>query len=71
MELPDIILEVLSAENERQAGVTEYFTVNPENCATTCWSREYGIYEAVYTDRLGIFKSSILDLQFEFDYDDE
>lgn len=72
---PDIIIEVLSVDKKRdlvqkknlyeKAGVTEYFTVNPENREIDSWLLKENKYKLQYTD-IGKFKSSILACEFDF-----
>ncbi|MCW3107463.1 MAG: Uma2 family endonuclease [Segetibacter sp.] len=72
---PDIIIEVLSSDKKRdlikkkslyeRAGVKEYFVADPENREITGWRLNENMYKHQYSD-VGIFKSSILSLEFEF-----
>lgn len=72
---PDIIIEVLSKDKKRdlvkkkslyeRAGVTEYFTVNPENREINSWILKENKYELQYAD-MGKFKSSVRSFEFDF-----
>ena len=72
---PDVIIEVLSSDKKRdtvkkkslyeRAGVKEYFVVNPDTKEMTAWILKEAMYEQQYC-KVGIFKSSILSIEFEF-----
>lgn len=72
---PDLIVEVLSKDKKRdtvikkslyeRAGVTEYIIANPENTKVISYTLTGNGYEAAFEGE-GVFKSSLLELEFRF-----
>ncbi|MCY7420638.1 MAG: Uma2 family endonuclease [Chitinophagaceae bacterium] len=72
---PDIVIEVLSSDRKRdlvlkkglyeRAGVKEYFIADPVTRKMQLYSLNGGSYQLVY-DETGLFKSTLLNLEFVF-----